>query len=86
MKPDYEWDENKRRENWDKHELDFDDVRTLDWANATIIASDRRGEERFAAFAYMGPRLYVVIFTLRGNAIRIISFRVASSNEVSQYG
>ena len=83
-----EWDEDKCRSNIQKHGLDFDDARKLDWDNATYI-EDRRfsyPEPRFWAFALWNGRLYMVAFCRRGKMIRIISFRKANPKEVRRYG
>ncbi len=86
MNSDYEWDETKRSINYGKHRLDFADVRHFDWDSATIEPSDRHGEARFTAYGYLGNRMYVVVFTWRGDIKRIISFRRASQKEVNEYG
>ena len=48
----YEWDENKRRINLEKHGEDFADVVLLDWTSAIIRQDDRQdyGEVRYNAF------------------------------------
>ena len=81
----YEWDEQKRRENLDKHELDFADVRSFDWETALKIPSPRYDEMRWLAIGYIGLRLYAVIYTERGYNTRIISLRKASRQEVRDY-
>ncbi len=43
------------------------------------------GEPRLAATGYIEDRLHVMVFTLRVNAIRIISLRRANSREVQRY-
>lgn len=81
----YEWDEQKRRENLDKHELDFADVESFDWETALKIPSPRCDEMRWLAIGYIGLRLYAVIYTERGDNTRIISLRKASRQEVRDY-
>jgi len=44
------------------------------------------GEERFIAFGYMDRRLYVCVFTARGETTRIISVRKASKRERIVHG
>ena len=85
MNDEYEWDEAKRSINYSKHRLDFADVRHFDWDDAVIETSDRHGEARFVAYGYMRDRMYVVVFTWRGDTKRIISFRPASQKEVNEY-
>ena len=81
----YEWDEQKRRENRDKHELDFADIGSFDWETALKIPSPRYDEMRWLAIGYIGLRLYAVIYTERGDNTRIISLRKASRQEVRDY-
>lgn len=83
-----EWDEEKRPANLLKHGLDFADARHLDWDAATFV-DDRRfnyPEPRFWAFGTWNKRLYMVAFCVRGNKVRMISFRKANPKEVRRYG
>lgn len=83
-----EWDESKRRANIDKHGLDFLDAKHLDWDDAAYIEDLRfpYPESRFCAFAMWKARLYVVAFCIRGQKVRLISFRKANPKEVKRYG
>lgn len=65
-----DWDEAKRKANQQKHGLDFDDARHLDWDVATYIEDTRFAypERRYWAFAKdSGGRLHVVTFCIRGS-------------------
>ncbi len=42
-------------------------------------------EPRFNALGYIGKRLYHLTFTVRGDVIRVISFRKANRREVKYY-
>ena len=77
----YEWDEAKRQVNLIKHGVDFSDIYLFDWDTATTISSDRNGETRFASIGYIGERLLLVVYTIRGASIRIISMRDPSHRE-----
>ena len=84
----YEWDENKRRINLEKHGEDFADVVLLDWTSAIIQQDDRQdyGEVRYNAFLLRDDgRLMSLTFTLRGKNLRIISYRKANSRERKKY-
>lgn len=82
----YEWDEQKRRANLDKHGLDFAEVEaSFQWATAVIEPSPRYGEMSWRAIGYIGPRLHTVIYTVRGDNTRIISLRRAGATEVITY-
>ena len=58
------------------------------WDTAAVITDDREdyGEPRFRAFGWMNGRLYMLAFTMRGDALRAISFRRANAREVKRYG
>lgn len=80
---EFEWDEAKRRSNLDKHGVDFIDA-ALVLADAQLILEDTRrdyGEQRYLAFGEMNGLLFVVAFTLRDGAFRIISARRTNSRE-----
>jgi len=67
--------------------LPFDLVALFDWDTTTIEQDARRdyGEVRFQATGWIGQRLHVVIFTMRGNVARIISLRKANKRERKRY-
>ncbi|MBM2811222.1 MAG: hypothetical protein HW416_1981 [Chloroflexi bacterium] len=78
----FEWDENKRRANIDKHGFDFIDVvEVLDGEHVRVPSHDRGGESRWLAVGQIGGRFATVIYTMRGEAYRIISVRRASHAE-----
>jgi uncharacterized DUF497 family protein len=81
----YEWDEEKRRANREKHGVDFSNIEGFDWATSTVSQDNRHEEQRFIAMGRVGTRLHVVVFTRRGVDIRIISFRRANSRERRDY-
>ena len=81
----YEWDEDKRRENFVKHELDFREVELFQWNTAAKTPSPRYGEMRWLAIGYIGSRLHVVVYAERGDNIRIISLRKANAREERRY-
>lgn len=83
MNMEFEWDEAKRRSNLAKHGVDFTDAAQV-LADAQLILEDTRrdyGEQRWLAFGEMNGLLFVVAFTLRDGAFRIISARRANSRE-----
>ncbi|HTQ13344.1 MAG TPA: BrnT family toxin [Rhizomicrobium sp.] len=82
-----EWDEAKRRANLSKHGADFADVPFLDWDTATVLPDSRFDypERRFWAFGMLRGRLHLVAFCIRGERIRIISFRKANRKEVKRH-
>lgn len=84
---DYEWDESKRQANLAAHGLDFVAVASFDWESA-FVAEDVRQEyheKRYIALGLLGERLTVLVFTMRGSHIRVISFRKANRREARWY-
>lgn len=82
------WDEAKRKENIDKHGLDFvhaGDV--LDSPYRLDVAVVRNGEHRTQSFSYVFGYLCVltVVHTDRDSMIRVISYRPASEQETEGY-
>jgi len=79
----YEWDPRKAAANLAKHGVSFTAIEDFDWERALVKQDDRRdyGEPRWIALAPIGQRLHVLVFTLRGTAIRVISLRKANRRE-----
>lgn len=85
---EFEWDDAKAAANWRNHGISFEmasgvfkDVFAVEWMD------DRRvdAEERFVAIGTVDGRLLYVAYTLRGERIRIISAREATSRERRRY-
>ena len=85
---EYEWDPAKAVANFAKHGVPFEAIELFDWANAVIYEDVRLayGERRFNAFAAIDGRMHALVFTMRGNAIRIIGLRKANEREVRRHG
>ena len=83
----FEWDYLKAARNLLKHNIDFADaVAALDDALAITILEEGFGEERFVTLGTDAfGRLLVVVYTWRGDRIRIISARKATPSERRQY-
>lgn len=84
---DYEWDTNKAKANLRKHRIDFADAATVfDDDLALTISDDTENEERFVSVGrdVLG-RILVVVYSFRGDQIRIISARKANRLERKQY-
>lgn len=82
----YEWDEGKRRSNVAKHGLDFADVEAgFDWDLARFREDGTRDETRGQAIGYLFNAVVVIVYTIRGDACRIISLRSADPRERREY-
>jgi uncharacterized protein len=83
----YTFDSRKLALNVSKHQVWFDQANDFEWETALLIADQRKRypETRFQAIGYIGNRLYVMIFCLRANEIRIISLRKTNRREIEHY-
>jgi uncharacterized DUF497 family protein len=83
----FEWDHNKATSNLKKHGIDFADAVTVfDDLNAVTINDPDHNEERFVTIAMDAyGRILVVVYTWRGNVVRLISARKATKYERKQY-
>jgi uncharacterized DUF497 family protein len=83
----FEWDEGKRALNLTKHGLDFRDARVLfDGRPVISIPARTETEERFLTIGRVrDDKFYTVVWTQRGTARRIISFRRSRHGEESRY-
>jgi hypothetical protein len=82
------WDEAKRRSNLEKHGLDFKDAQQVyDNPEKCTYASHRNDEQRWLdlALAVIHGKLLALVYTHRGDDVRIISFRAASREERELY-
>lgn len=63
--------------------LDFKDAATLFAGRHTSIPDDRKdyGEPRVISAGFVGDRMVVIVWTLRGNARHIISMRHCHEKE-----
>jgi uncharacterized protein len=82
----FEWDERKRRSNLEKHGLDFIDViAVFEEPHVVVPSAHKDEEERFLAIGLLEGRCVTVIYTIRAEAIRVISFRRARYEERQKY-
>lgn len=86
---EYEWDDQKRKSNLEKHGVDFiDAVLVFEDENALTIEIDESvHQEKRWVIVGRDPedRILTMIYTHRKTAIRIISARMASRSERRQY-
>lgn len=82
---EFEWDPRKSATNLVKHGIDFDDAQEIFYGPIILRASKRDNEERWIAIGKSYDVIISVIFTRRGEAIRIISARHPRKNEERAY-
>ena len=84
---EFEWDERKAAANWKKHRVDFNDaMRVFEDENRKEFydAAHSDEEDRYATIGKVRDILFVV-YTERGEYIRIISARRANPKERRMY-
>jgi uncharacterized protein len=83
----FEWDLFKAASNLKKHDVDFADATAVfDDDLAITIREHASGEDRFVSLGMDAfSRLLVVVYTWRGDNIRVISARKATPRERQQY-
>ena len=80
---DFEWDEEKNRQNQAKHGIGFEEAKAI-WEGWTLTEQDDGGHSEVRERTYgllRGVVVVCVIHTLRGEKIRIISARRATKRE-----
>jgi uncharacterized DUF497 family protein len=83
---EFEWDEAKRESNLAKHGIDFNTALLLfDGRDVIESRSNYPHEERWQTTGIVDERFMTVIWTRRGEAIRIISARRARDGEKRDY-
>ncbi len=89
MAMEFEWDDDKNNACLARRGFDFAYAVRVFFDPHRIVVQDRRwdyGEDRYRALGMIEERVYVVVYTVRGSAIRIISARKANAKEVGDYG
>lgn len=82
------WDPDKAADNRAKHRASFPDVEAVFYDLYAITREDEHaeGEQRWVTLGLDSlGRVVVVVYTYRGDTIRLISARRATRNEVRAY-
>ena len=81
-----EYDPAKDADNVAKHGVSFAQYAGFD-TEPVIVVDDRAdyGETRFRAFGRLEGEGYAIVFTLRGETMRLISFRRAHDKEMRRH-
>lgn len=83
----FEWDEQKRLINLQKHGFDFVGIEVVFSDDKQTILDDRfdYDETRFVTFGFLEGRVVAVVHTDTDETIRIISVRKATKNEQLEF-
>ena len=87
--PMLEWDEAKRRRTLDERGIDFADMAALFDGRPVLERRDDRSDHpelRYVRIGRVRGRLFVVVWTPRGQNARIISARKANAREARAIG
>ncbi len=81
----FEWDEANREKNWTRHKVRWEEAEEMFFHQPLLVYPDPRhsqAEERFYLLGRTaGDRWLFIVFTVRGNKIRVISARDMSRKE-----
>jgi uncharacterized DUF497 family protein len=82
----FEWDSDKAASNATKHGIDFHEIVHV-WRDpcALFLAVEHESEARYLLLGALDDRIVTVVFTVRKQAIRLISARYASREERRRY-
>ena len=81
----FEFDENKSKINKEKHGIDFIEAQKLFSKKVKITEAKSIDEQRFLAIEFIKEKCWCMVFTLRGENIRIISVRRCRKKEKEYY-
>jgi len=85
----FQWDEGNADKNWIRHRVSRSECEQVFFNRPLVVHGDRRhsdDEDRFFALGHTDTgRLLFVVFTLRGELIRVISARDMTPKERRKY-
>ena len=85
---EFEWADAKNNACFEHRGFDFAYALRAFFDPQRIVTQDRRrdyGEDRYRLLGMIDGRVFVVVYTVRGSAIRIISARKANPKEVAEH-
>ncbi|MEQ1704757.1 MAG: BrnT family toxin [Rickettsiales bacterium] len=87
MAREIEFDPAKDLANRKEHNLSLAQAKDFDFSTALQVEDTRKDykEIRTIALGYIGNRLHVLIYTMRGEILRPISLRKANARERKRY-
>jgi uncharacterized DUF497 family protein len=82
-----EFDHAKDATNRQTHGVSLSLAASFEWEVAQIEPDERHdySETRLVAVGPIGDRIHVLVFTVRGDKLRVISLRKANRREVTKY-
>ena len=83
----FQFDENKRTANREKHGIDFDQAQAL-WDDLDLLeipAKNVIDENRYLIIGKIGEKHWSAVITYRDDSVRIISVRRSREKEIEYY-
>lgn len=84
----FEWDEDKSERCFTERGFDFAYAARVFFDPKRVVRADARrsyGEDRYQVMGMIEQRLFVLVYTPRQGAMRLISARKANQREVTHY-
>lgn len=83
----FEWDENKNQKNATKHKVNFEEAKTVfDDPSSIEFEAMKNGEYRIIRIGKSATKfILLVVYTIRGLVVRLISARQANKDERNLY-
>lgn len=85
----FQWDEGNADKNWHRHEVSQGECEQVFFGRPLVVAPDEDHSSREARYYLLGQtvegRLLFVVFTRRGDKVRVISARDMSRRERRVY-
>ena len=85
----FQWDDGNREKNYKKHLVHFAECEQVFFNRPLLISADVRNSQSESRFAALGVtdrnRRLAIVFTVRGNLIRVISARDMDRKERNFY-
>ncbi len=86
---DFEWDEANVEKNWEKHKVLASECEQVFFNQPLLVSEDAKHLKRESRYWLLGKtdagRKLFVVFTLRGNSIRVVSARDMNRKERAVY-
>jgi uncharacterized DUF497 family protein len=85
----FDWDEGNIRKNWEKHRVSVLECEHIFFNRPLVVRGDEPHSEREPRYYALGKtdsgRLLFLVFTIRGDKIRVISARDMNKKERRKY-
>ena len=85
----FDWDKSNILKNWERHRVAFDECEEVFFHDPVFVPDFGQASGELRYFAYgrtVRKRFLTIVFTMRGNKVRVISARDMSRKERIKYG